>query len=106
MARLGVLSLFLPYLHTKSSSTSRYKWGILEVQSISPPNPRSWFLNEGEIVAGMVISLLIIVLLYIELALKDGKLLIMTPVDPVFLLLRMLTAIKPVCHAHPSYSRW
>ncbi|KAI0032101.1 ribonuclease H2, subunit B [Vararia minispora EC-137] len=74
--RTGVPALFLPYLLTKSSSSSKYKWGILEAQSISPPNQRSWFTNDDQVVA-------------------DGKLLIMTPIDPAFLLLRLLLAARP-----------
>ncbi|KAH6913811.1 ribonuclease H2, subunit B [Coprinopsis sp. MPI-PUGE-AT-0042] len=59
--RTGCLSLFLP------SNDS-----ILEVQAVSPPNGRSWFLKEEVI--------------------EDGRLVMMTPIDPAFLLLRLLEA--------------
>ncbi|KAI0318395.1 ribonuclease H2, subunit B [Amylostereum chailletii] len=73
--RTSASTLFLPHV-ISSTSSSKYKWRVLEVQSISPPNPRSWFLNEGEVIA-------------------DGKMLIMTPIDPTFLLLPLLLAAKP-----------
>ncbi|KAH9992609.1 ribonuclease H2, subunit B [Russula vinacea] len=63
--RTALPALFLPY-----------RLGILEVQSVSPPNQRSWFFTEGEVIS-------------------DGKLLVMTPIDPAFLLIPILLAIKP-----------
>lgn len=72
--RTGIPALFLPYRLDANSSAD--EWGILEVQSVSPPNQRSWFFTEGQVVS-------------------DGKLLVMTPIDPVFLLIPILQAIKP-----------
>ncbi|VDC01652.1 unnamed protein product [Peniophora sp. CBMAI 1063] len=77
--RTGELSLFLPYRRTASTSTSKCEWDILEVQSISPPGSRSWFLDEPD--EGAVVA--------------DGKLLVMTPIDPAFLLLPLLLAVRP-----------
>ncbi|KZV69958.1 hypothetical protein PENSPDRAFT_608011 [Peniophora sp. CONT] len=77
--RTSVPTLFLPYRRTASTSTSKYEWDILEVQSVSPPGPRSWFLDEpGE---GAVVA--------------DGKLLVMTPIDPAFILIPLLLAVRP-----------
>ncbi|KAI8993018.1 ribonuclease H2, subunit B [Trametes punicea] len=66
--RTGIHSLFLPHETPQSSS-------ILEVQAVTPPNPRSWFMKE-EVV-------------------DDGKLLVMTPVDPAFLLIPILQTTIP-----------
>ncbi|KAH9931096.1 ribonuclease H2, subunit B [Epithele typhae] len=69
--RTGTLSLFLPY-----TSPNNAKSTILEVQSVSPPNRRSWFMqNEVQ---------------------EDGKLLIMTPIDPIFLLIPLIHATQSV----------
>ncbi|KAJ2922730.1 hypothetical protein H1R20_g14368, partial [Candolleomyces eurysporus] len=57
--RTGHFALFLP------TDTQ-----ILEVQAVSPTNPRSWFLDQDVI--------------------EDGKLLVMTPIDPAFLLIPLL----------------
>ncbi|KAL0956384.1 hypothetical protein HGRIS_002531 [Hohenbuehelia grisea] len=70
--RTGIPCLFL--LH-KSGNTSSPKEAILEVQMIDPPNSRSWFVGEEVI--------------------KDGKLLMMTPIDPAFLLIPFLTPLIP-----------
>jgi len=78
--RTGIPSLFLPYEKSKSSERT----GILEVQAVAPTNSRSWFLGEKEVVA-------------------DGKLLIMTPVHPVFLLIPVLRAAHPVDGALGSF---
>ncbi|KAL5507343.1 hypothetical protein ACEPAH_6799 [Sanghuangporus vaninii] len=67
--RTGFLSLFLPTLSPNGSS-------ILELQSVSPNSSRSWF-NNGEIL------------------LADGSMLLMTPIDPVFLLVPILKASSP-----------
>lgn len=49
-------SLFLPYRRAAAQpagpNDSEDAWGILEVQSVSPPNQRSWFFTEGEIISG------------------------------------------------------
>ncbi|KZT26700.1 hypothetical protein NEOLEDRAFT_1240767 [Neolentinus lepideus HHB14362 ss-1] len=71
--RTGVPSLFLPYPQQQTGSTTT--WSILEVQMVSPPNERSWFLEEGQV-------------------LEDGRLLIMTPIDPSFLLIPFLRSIQ------------
>ncbi|KAG6829560.1 hypothetical protein H0H87_010892 [Tephrocybe sp. NHM501043] len=55
---------------------SNGKTKIYEVQAVSPPDSRSWFLGE-EVVS-------------------DGKLLIVTPIDPAFLLLPILQAAQPI----------
>ncbi|EIN11896.1 hypothetical protein PUNSTDRAFT_111911 [Punctularia strigosozonata HHB-11173 SS5] len=68
--RTGIPSLFLPYVPLGQS-----KHTILEVQAVAPPNPRSWFMSEGEVIA-------------------DGKLLMMTPIDPAFLLMGLLQTIQ------------
>ncbi|TFK54172.1 hypothetical protein OE88DRAFT_1675650 [Heliocybe sulcata] len=72
--RTGVPSLFLPYPQQLNGSAAT--WSILEVQAVSPPNERSWFLGEGQVI-------------------EDGKLLMMTPIDPSFLLIPLLRAIQP-----------
>ncbi|KAI0081258.1 hypothetical protein K474DRAFT_1635966 [Panus rudis PR-1116 ss-1] len=69
--RTGVPSLFLPYRAHDSERTK-----ILEVQVVAPPNERSWIMTEGQI-------------------LEDGQLLLMTPVDPAFLLIPILRSIHP-----------
>ncbi|KAA1476046.1 hypothetical protein DENSPDRAFT_806586 [Dentipellis sp. KUC8613] len=76
--RTGIPSLFLPYRlkDTVPVPGQVDAWGILEVQSVEPPNPRSWFFTEGQVVG-------------------DGKLLIMTPVDPAFLLIPLIELTKP-----------
>ncbi|GLB37612.1 putative ydr279p protein family (RNase H2 complex component) [Lyophyllum shimeji] len=73
--RTGIPSLFLPYDTPSDASLPCAQRGILEVQAISPPDPRSWFLDEDVI--------------------SDGKLLIMTPIDPAFLLIPILQAVHP-----------
>ncbi|KAL4074167.1 ribonuclease H2, subunit B [Scleroderma citrinum] len=47
---------------------------MLEVQAVAPPNARSWFVGDDVI--------------------SDGRLLVMTPIDPLFLLIPLLTAGK------------
>ncbi|KAG1734686.1 ribonuclease H2, subunit B [Suillus paluster] len=67
--RTGLSSLFL--LHDQHSQDDPTKTSsILEVQAISPTNARTWFVGE-EVVA-------------------DGKLMVMTPMDPMFLLMNLL----------------
>jgi hypothetical protein len=52
----AIPALFLPYrLDGASSSADGSEWGILEVQSVSPPNQRSWFFTEGQVVSGKVL---------------------------------------------------
>ncbi|KAG6831699.1 hypothetical protein H0H92_008342 [Tricholoma furcatifolium] len=68
--RTGLPCLFLPSTNAVSKRSK-----ILEVQAVSPPDSRSWFMGEEVI--------------------SDGKLLIMTPIDATFLVLPMLQAIQP-----------
>ncbi|EKM54493.1 uncharacterized protein PHACADRAFT_123606 [Phanerochaete carnosa HHB-10118-sp] len=73
--RTGVPSLFLPYAKPDGRTS------IMEVQTVAPPNERSWFLSEGQVV-------------------QNGELLIMTPVDPAFLLIPILHVLSsPNGHA-------
>ncbi|RDB25321.1 hypothetical protein Hypma_007709 [Hypsizygus marmoreus] len=71
--RTGIPSLFL--LSESFFGASSTRSAILEVQAIAPPDTRSWFI--GEEVIG------------------DGKFLLMTPIDPVFLLIPILGAAHP-----------
>ncbi|KAG1770504.1 ribonuclease H2, subunit B [Suillus occidentalis] len=67
--RTGLASLFL--LHDQHAQDNITKTSsILEVQAISPTNARTWFIGE-EVIA-------------------DGKLTVMTPMDPMFLLMYLL----------------
>ncbi|RPD59858.1 hypothetical protein L227DRAFT_653766 [Lentinus tigrinus ALCF2SS1-6] len=68
--RTGVPSLYLPYEMPQEGKSL-----ILELQAVSPPNQRSWFMS-NEVV-------------------EDGKLLMMIPVDPAFLLIPILQANLP-----------
>ncbi|KAL1669746.1 ribonuclease H2, subunit B [Schizophyllum commune] len=47
---------------------------IAEVQAVAPPNERSWFLGDNVV--------------------ADGRLLVMTPMDPTFLLIPLLLALQ------------
>lgn len=67
--RTGVTSLFFIHDQHAPDDTTK-KSSILEVQAISPTNARTWFIGE-EVVA-------------------DGKLIVMTPMDPMFLLVYLL----------------
>ncbi|KAH9176386.1 Ydr279p protein family-domain-containing protein [Lactarius sanguifluus] len=69
--RTAVPSLFLPYRRPEPAGGSGGGWGILEVQSVSPPNPRSWFFTEGEVVSDGKL-------------LKDGSAGIFQPMDDIF----------------------
>ncbi|KAJ3896757.1 ribonuclease H2, subunit B [Lentinula edodes] len=66
--RTGLSTLFLP-CQTALSST------ISELQAVEPINARSWFI-ENEVIS-------------------DGKLLLITPVDPAFLLVPILRSFSP-----------
>ncbi|KAG6378137.1 hypothetical protein JVT61DRAFT_13825 [Boletus reticuloceps] len=74
--RTGIASLFLVHepVHNENEPDQKRVSKILEVQAVEPPNTRSWF-NGDEVIS-------------------DGKLLVMTPVDPLFLLIPILRAIK------------
>ncbi|KAL6310361.1 ribonuclease H2, subunit B [Sparassis latifolia] len=80
--RTGIPSLFLPYQTPDDSKSS-----LLEVQAVSPPNPRSWFMSHGEILDGPWGC---------ADCLLDGKLLVMTPIDPAFVLIPILQCIHPI----------
>ncbi|KAF7428249.1 hypothetical protein PC9H_007470 [Pleurotus ostreatus] len=67
--RTGSPSMFLPYAARVGTSS------LLEVQAVEPPNPRSWFIDQE--------------------VLSDGRLIMMTPIDPTFLLLWVLKAALP-----------
>ncbi|KAJ7859693.1 ribonuclease H2, subunit B [Mycena leptocephala] len=71
--RTGLASLFLPYQSRGNDGSKRD--AILEVQAVAPTNARSWFIGQ-EVVA-------------------DGKLLVMTPIDPAFLLIPILQSVYP-----------
>ncbi|KAF8517650.1 ribonuclease H2, subunit B [Gautieria morchelliformis] len=75
--RTGVPSLFLPHITNAAVSGRETSSSILEVQAIAPNSSRSWLLEGDQILA-------------------DGKLLLMTPVDPVFLLIPILQAAQPL----------
>ncbi|EDR11891.1 uncharacterized protein LACBIDRAFT_313799 [Laccaria bicolor S238N-H82] len=66
--RTGSLSLFLS--SKVPADASNFKTRIFEVQAVAPPDERSWFIGD-EVVA-------------------DGRLLLMTPIDPTFLLIPIL----------------
>ncbi|KLO16903.1 hypothetical protein SCHPADRAFT_913867 [Schizopora paradoxa] len=71
--RTGLPTLFL---HNQSSGTQTSS--IVEVQMVSPDAGRSWFLGQNEVISDV-----------------DGKLVLMTPVDPAFLLFPILQAAFP-----------
>ncbi|KAF9529176.1 ribonuclease H2, subunit B [Crepidotus variabilis] len=82
--RTGLPALFLPTQCLPSYSASANTTSILEVQSISPPDERSWILDDN--------------------VFADGKMLTMTPVDPAFLLLPILKlAETKVTEANPQF---
>ncbi|EMD37888.1 hypothetical protein CERSUDRAFT_114528 [Gelatoporia subvermispora B] len=68
--RTGLPSLFLPH----RSSVENEATSVLEVQMVSPPEKRSWFMSSDEVV-------------------EDGKLLLLTPIDPAFLLIPILRSL-------------
>lgn len=74
---LGNAALFLPYEVNASGDGRETEVQILEVQAISPSAERSWFMEDDTI-------------------LEDGRLLLMTPIDPAFLLLPLLQLTFPV----------
>ncbi|EJU04090.1 hypothetical protein DACRYDRAFT_114503 [Dacryopinax primogenitus] len=69
--RTGLPALFLPFSRPASADGKTGANGILELQSISPDAKRSWFMTPGELVS-------------------DGKLLVLAPIDPIFLLIPLL----------------
>ncbi|KAF8315966.1 ribonuclease H2, subunit B [Amanita rubescens] len=71
--RTGIASLFLPVKGPKDTAGDISV--ILEVQAVTPAETRSWFLD-NEVVS-------------------DGRLLLMSPIDPTFLLFPILQATNP-----------
>ncbi|KAJ8077250.1 hypothetical protein AAF712_004134 [Marasmius tenuissimus] len=75
--RTGVPTLFLPSKHAPrqdgDDGLDPEADCVLEIQQVTPPNPRSWFVGD-EVVS-------------------DGKLTFLAPVDPVFLLIHMLRCL-------------
>jgi hypothetical protein len=49
----GIPSLFLPYAKPSTSSSS-HTHEILEIQAVTPPNPRSWFSGNSEVISGTI----------------------------------------------------
>ncbi|KIO31282.1 hypothetical protein M407DRAFT_19661, partial [Tulasnella calospora MUT 4182] len=83
---LDVPSLFLASEQPEGSSSKTASFTILEVQSISPDASRSWFTDDDQV-------------------LGDGKLLVFTPVDPLFLLLPIMSAVVPTNKATTAQFR-
>ncbi|KAH9485164.1 Ribonuclease H2 subunit B [Psilocybe cubensis] len=84
--RTGLLSLFLPceWLPTSLHDENGIQSTLLEIQTIHPPDERSWFLEEEVI--------------------SNGNLLMMTPIDPTFILLPILQ-LKYVNNGNTSQFR-
>ncbi|EGO25228.1 hypothetical protein SERLADRAFT_436986 [Serpula lacrymans var. lacrymans S7.9] len=80
--RTGLACLFLPQEKLVDPSHPRQKMSILEIQSVTPPNTRSWFIGEEVVSVSSKRGV-------------DGKLLLMTPVDPAFLIIQILLASQP-----------
>ncbi|KZT61942.1 hypothetical protein CALCODRAFT_303462 [Calocera cornea HHB12733] len=72
--RTTLPALFLPLNAPPSEDGLVGTSVIFEVQSIAPDARRSWFLGPGEVVS-------------------DGKLLIIAPIDPIFILIPLLEAL-------------
>ncbi|KAF9051156.1 hypothetical protein BDZ89DRAFT_1154061 [Hymenopellis radicata] len=62
------------YLSPGNNANDAYSQ-VLEVQAVSPSNKRSWFVDQSVV--------------------ADGKLLMMTPIDPAFLLIPLLHLVAP-----------
>ena len=97
----GSLSLFLS--SKAPADTSIFKTRIFEVQAVAPPDERSWFVGD-EVVAGMPNYQI-----YISNVLNyglDGRLLLMTPIDPTFLLFPILQGTSSVRTKLPVSSKY
>ncbi|KIJ49640.1 hypothetical protein M422DRAFT_777566 [Sphaerobolus stellatus SS14] len=68
--RTGYPSLFI------AKSNSQNEDALFEVQTVAPHSKRSWFLPSGDTIA-------------------DGKLQLLTPIDPLFLLIPIFLALIP-----------
>ena len=93
---LAVPSLFLPYRPRHTLKTA-----LVEVQAIAPPNKRSWFLSDDDEVVESAFPLTPFV--NVSHVYADGNLLVMTPVDPVFLLLPVLKSVAPVSRSNDAH---
>ncbi|KAH8828238.1 ribonuclease H2, subunit B [Flagelloscypha sp. PMI_526] len=69
--RTGLPALFLP----KTADSPDGRDSILELHSISPDEPRSWFMGDN--------------------IFSDGSLLMLTRIDPVFLLIPIILSVQP-----------
>ncbi|KAG8863260.1 hypothetical protein FRB96_008751 [Tulasnella sp. 330] len=72
--RTGIPCLFLLADPSAPSTSKKSASPVLEVQSIAPDAGRSWFFGNNTIV-------------------QDGKLLVLTPIDPAFLLISFFMSI-------------
>lgn len=54
---VGLPSLFLPHVYTAAGMKA--ECCILEVQAVSPHSSRSWFLDEGQVIAGVYLRVLV-----------------------------------------------
>ncbi|KAI9572127.1 ribonuclease H2, subunit B [Boletus coccyginus] len=83
--RTGIGSLFLAHeaVPNEDEPDRKRVSKILEVQAVEPPNARSWF-NGDEVISVTSSAEWV----------ADGRLLVMTPVDPLFLLIPILGAIN------------
>jgi Ydr279p protein triple barrel domain len=77
---LGHPALFLPFKDEGAENIATTQ--ILEAQAVDPPASRSWFMDD-------------------DIILEDGRLLLMTPIDPAFLLLPVLRSIASVSPGSP-----
>ncbi|KAG9017712.1 hypothetical protein FRB90_000197 [Tulasnella sp. 427] len=84
--RTNAPSLFLAPDQPGASTSKTASSTILEVQSISPDASRSWFTSDDQVVG-------------------DGKLVVFTPIDPLFLLLPIMSTIAPTNSATPAQFR-
>ncbi|KAF9519215.1 hypothetical protein BS47DRAFT_1358345 [Hydnum rufescens UP504] len=80
---LGLPSLFLPSnVGPLNNNPENEKSQLLEVQHIAPDTNRSWFLEDHVV--------------------SDGKMVLLTPIDPVFVLIPILRATLPSNPTEPS----
>ena len=66
--------MFLPYHRTHVAGREQEnEWQILEVQSVSTPNERSWFFTEGEVISGAHLLLFTIRFEAVPTQILDGQ---------------------------------
>lgn len=70
------------------------------MQSVEPTNSRTWFMDQ-DVVAGEQRTTTDRFENYWHSS--DGKLLLMTPIDPAFLLIPILQSVRPVRHSMASF---